>query len=125
MLARAGSRKWRWQAEQELQVPASLLTARGSDFAPLRRQICAARLLDRRYTHYAIRIAVTLAVYIGAWWVAALLGGSWLQLIVAGGLGLVFTQVGFLGHDGAISRYCARGAATTSSASLPATCSSD
>jgi fatty acid desaturase len=84
----------------EPHLSASLLAERGSDFAPLRRQIAAARLLDRRYGHYAIRIVVTLAAYVGAWWVAALLGDSWLQLIVAGVLGVVFTQIGFLGHDG-------------------------
>jgi fatty acid desaturase len=81
-------------------VTTTMLAARGSDFAPLRRQISAARLLDRRYTHYAVRIAVTLAAYVATWWVAALLGDSWFQLIVAGALGIIFTQVGFLGHDG-------------------------
>lgn len=50
--------------------------------------------------HYAVRVVVTLAAYVGIWWLAALLGGSWYQLLVAAGMGVVFTQVGFLGHDG-------------------------
>jgi fatty acid desaturase len=81
-------------------VTTTMTAARGSDFAPLRRQICAARLLERRYANYAVRIAITLIAYGAAWWVATMLGDSWFQLIVAGVLGLVFTQVGFLGHDG-------------------------
>lgn len=76
-----------------------VLSARGSDFAELRRQISAAHLLERRYAHYVVRAAITLGAYAGLWWLAASLGGSWFQLLVAAGLGLVFTQVGFLGHD--------------------------
>lgn len=74
--------------------------ARGSDFAELRRQICAAHLLERRYTHYVVRMAITLAAYAGLWWTVALVGASWLQLLVAAALGVLFTQVAFLGHDG-------------------------
>jgi fatty acid desaturase len=73
---------------------------RGSDFAELRRQISAARLLDRRYAHYAVRMTLTLAAYAGVWWGVALLGASWWQLAAAAALGALFTQVAFLGHDG-------------------------
>jgi fatty acid desaturase len=75
-------------------------TTRGSDFAELRRQISAARLLDRRYGHYAVRIALTVLAYAGVWWAVSLLGASWWQLAAAAALGVVFTQVAFLGHDG-------------------------
>ena len=73
---------------------------RGSEFAALRRQITAARLLERRYGSYLLRITATLTAFGGAWLTFVLLGNSWLQLIVAGVLGVLFTQVAFLGHDG-------------------------
>jgi fatty acid desaturase len=75
-------------------------TTRGSDFAELRRRVTAARLLDRRYTHYAVRMTLTLAAYVAVWWLVALLGASWFQLLLAAALGALFTQVAFLGHDG-------------------------
>jgi fatty acid desaturase len=72
---------------------------RGSDFAGLRRQISATRLLERRYTHYAVLALLTLAAYVGTWWLIAWLQGSWFELLAAALLGIVFTQVAFLGHD--------------------------
>jgi fatty acid desaturase len=72
----------------------------GSDFAVLCRQIRAARLLDRRYGSYLLRIAATLVGFAAIWTAFVWLGDSWLQLIVAGVLGIGFTQVAFLGHDG-------------------------
>ena len=72
---------------------------RGSEFAILSRQIRQAKLLDRRYGSYLLRIAVTLAAFAGAWATFVWLGQSWLQLIVAAALGVLFTQVAFLGHD--------------------------
>jgi fatty acid desaturase len=77
-----------------------LTAARGSDFAGLRRLVMSAQLLERRYLSYAIRIALTLAAYVGTWYVVWMVGASWWQLILGGVLGLVFTQVAFLGHDG-------------------------
>jgi fatty acid desaturase len=74
--------------------------ARGSDFAALCRKIRAAGLLERRHGHYTLRIATTVAAFAGAWVVFVWLGDSWLQLITAAVLGLLFTQVAFLGHDG-------------------------
>ncbi|MDT5014341.1 MAG: hypothetical protein QOD39_501, partial [Mycobacterium sp.] len=73
---------------------------RGSDFAVLCRQIRDARLLDRRYGSYALRIAATLGLFATTWLVFVTLGDSWFQLVIAAVLGLVFTQVAFLGHDG-------------------------
>ncbi len=78
----------------------SIDARRGSDFSALCRQVRDAKLLDRRYGSYAVRIGLTMSAFVGAWVVFALLGNSWFQLIVAGVLGLVFTQVAFLGHDG-------------------------
>jgi fatty acid desaturase len=73
---------------------------RGSDFAALSREIRDANLLARRRINYTLRIATTLVAYAVVWAVFAWVGDSWYQTIVAAGLGLVFTQVAFLGHDG-------------------------
>jgi fatty acid desaturase len=58
-----------------------------------------AQLLRRRYGSYALRISVTLGAFAAAWTGFVLLGNSWWQLAVAAVLGVLFTQVGFLGHD--------------------------
>jgi fatty acid desaturase len=72
----------------------------GSEFAALCRQIRNEKLLDRRYASYVLRIAATISAFAAGWVVFAWLGDSWFQLIVAGALGVLFTQVAFLGHDG-------------------------
>ncbi len=74
---------------------------RGSAFSVLSREVRAARLLERRYGHYVLRIAATLLAFVTAWAGVVLLGESWFQLFAAAGLGLVSTQIAFLGHDGA------------------------
>ena len=58
-------------------------------------------LLERRYGYYWTRIALALAAVGAIWAGVVLLGDSWLQLILAGALGVVLTQFGFLGHDSA------------------------
>ncbi len=73
---------------------------RGSDFARLCREIRAAKLLERRHGHYAVRIAATAAAFVAGWVIFAAVGNSWYQLLVAIVLGVTFTQVAFLGHDG-------------------------
>ena len=73
---------------------------RGSDFAQLCRQIRAAKLLDRKPGHYITRIALTGASLIATWWAFVWVGNSWFTTIIAAVMGLVFTQVAFLGHDG-------------------------
>lgn len=84
-----------------LTLEVSLVDAgRGSEFAVLRRQITAARLLERRYGSYLVRIATTVTAFAGAWLLFVALGNSWCQLAVAGALGVLSTQVAFLGHDG-------------------------
>lgn len=80
---------------------------RGSDFAGLCRQIRAANLLERRPWRYTARIGATLLAFAAAWAAFALLGDSWFQLLVAAVLGIVFTQVAFLGHDGGHQQVCA------------------
>jgi fatty acid desaturase len=72
---------------------------RGSEYAQLSRQIKQAGLLKPRPGYYIWKIAATAALLIGGWVVFVLVGNSWWQLAVAAFQGLLFTQVGFLGHD--------------------------
>ena len=72
---------------------------RGSEFATLCREIKAAGLLERRHGYYAVRallLAAALTAVVGTVFVV---GDSWYQCVVAAGLGIVLTQIAFLGHD--------------------------
>ncbi len=80
--------------------PAAVITQRGSDFAGLRRQIREANLLERRRALYALRLTLTGLAFAAAWVIFFLVGDSWYQTAVAVLMGIVFTQVAFLGHDG-------------------------
>lgn len=83
-------------------------STRGSDFASLCREVRAAELLRRRRLYYGARALVLAsalaAVLTGAW----LLGNSWFQLLVALALGVVLTQIAFLGHDAGHQQVCRR-----------------
>ena len=83
-------------------------TARGSDFAQLCRTVRDAGLLRRRRLAYGVQIAVTLGCYAFVFVAIAWLGNSWFQLLTAVVLGIVFTQVAFLGHDGGHQQVFAR-----------------
>lgn len=72
---------------------------RGSDFARLSRLIKSAGLMDRHRGYYLWRIALTVALTAAGAAVFVLLGDSWWQLAVAGFFAVMFTQLGFLGHD--------------------------
>ena len=72
---------------------------RGSDYAGLSRQVKQAGLLERRRWSYTWRIAVVVALLAAGWSAFVLVGDSWWQLAVAVFLGVMFTQLGFLGHD--------------------------
>jgi fatty acid desaturase len=74
--------------------------AKGSDFSVLVRQIQSAGLLDRRRGSYIARIGLTIAFFAATWGAVIWLGNSWFQLILAVVMGLSFTQIAFLGHDG-------------------------
>jgi fatty acid desaturase len=89
-------------------VTSVLDARRGSDYAELSREIRAAKLLDRRRGHYTARILTTGFVFVASWFAFAWIGDSWYQTIVAAVLGLVFTQLGFLGHDGAHQQIAAK-----------------
>lgn len=81
--------------------------ARKEDFPPVTRsyrqlsQVVQEGLLRRApgfYLGVGIAIALGFAATITA---SVLIGHSWFQLIIAGVLGILFTQVGFLGHEAA------------------------
>src|SRR3569833_2732793 len=72
---------------------------RGSDYAALARQVRQAGMLDRRPGYYAIKITTNLVALGLAGTAVALLGRSWYQVRVAAFLGIVFTQLAFVGHD--------------------------
>ena len=73
--------------------------SRGSDFADLMRQVRGAGLLNRRRGYYLTKIAATGGLLAAGWAGFVLLGDSWWQLAVAAFLAVVFTQLGFIGHD--------------------------
>jgi fatty acid desaturase len=58
-------------------------------------------LLRRRHAYYWTRIGLVTAAFAAVWVGVGLLGDSWLQLLMAGALALVLTQVAFLSHDSA------------------------
>ena len=75
------------------------VTARGSDYADLLRQIKSAGLLKRRRGYYVTKIAVTGVLFAAGWAGFVMLGDSWWQIAVAAFLAVVFAQIGFIGHD--------------------------
>jgi len=70
-------------------------------YTALARTVRESGLMRRRRGYYWSRIAVWIAAFALVWAAIIMLGNSWFQLILAAVLGLVVTQFGFLGHDGA------------------------
>jgi fatty acid desaturase len=58
-------------------------------------------LLGRRHVFYWTNIVAMISAFCLIWWGVVLVGDSWFQLLLAAALGIVVTQFGFLGHDGA------------------------
>jgi fatty acid desaturase len=81
------------------QAIARASTGRGSDFAELLRRVRGAGLLERRKGYYAAQVGATAGLLAVAVALFVLLGDTWWQLITAGYLAVVFTQIGFVGHD--------------------------
>jgi fatty acid desaturase len=79
--------------------PSPSAVSRGSEYAMLSRRVRQAGLLDRRTGYYAWKIALTGVALVAGWTVFAVVGDSWWQLGTAALLAVIFTQVGFLGHD--------------------------
>jgi fatty acid desaturase len=71
----------------------------GSEYAELSRLVREAGLLHRRTLYYTWKIVVTVGALAAGWAAFVVVGNSWWTLAVAGLLAVLFTQVGFLGHD--------------------------
>jgi fatty acid desaturase len=68
-------------------------------FRALATQVRDAGLLRRRPGYYGLKISLTIAACAAGWAALLLVGDSWATLGVAVFLGLMFTQLGFVGHD--------------------------
>lgn len=70
-----------------------------SEFSALLHTIRDAGLLRRSKTFYAITFGVITLAMIGAWVGFALLQDTWYLLLIAGALGILFTQYAFITHE--------------------------
>lgn len=68
-------------------------------FRELATKVHQAGLLRRRPTYYSLKITGTVAALVAAWCALFFVGNSWAALIVAAILGVIYTQLGFVGHD--------------------------
>ena len=56
-------------------------------------------LLERRPGYYRVKITLTIFAFFAGWALFVLAGDSWTALAVAPLVGVMFTQLGFIGHD--------------------------
>ena len=89
-----------------------------SDFAALLATVRDAGLLRRHRRFYMINFLVVSTVMVGAWVGFALLRGSWYELLIAGLIGILFTQYAFMGHESAHRQVWASNRANDFSARL-------
>jgi fatty acid desaturase len=68
-------------------------------FRALALQVRAMGLLDRRPGYYRVMITLTIFAFFAGWALFVIVGNSWATLAVAPLVGVMFTQLGFLGHD--------------------------
>jgi fatty acid desaturase len=68
-------------------------------YRALAQQVRAMGLLDRRSGYYWVKITLTIFAFAAGWAVFVIVGNSWTTLAVAPLLGMIFTQLGFIGHD--------------------------
>ncbi|AIY02543.1 putative fatty acid desaturase [Arthrobacter sp. PAMC 25486] len=80
-------------------------------YAALLKSARAAGLMRRRRTFYAVVFAVLLLLLAAAGTGFVLLGQTWLQLLIAAALGILFTQFAFLAHEAAHHQVFASGQA--------------
>ncbi len=81
-------------------MPTATLRAAGPrDFRTLAIDVRAAGLLDRRPGYYWVKVVLTITAFAAGWAAVFALGDSWSTLGVAVFLGVIATQLGFLGHD--------------------------
>jgi fatty acid desaturase len=73
--------------------------SRGSDFAPLLREIKERGLLKRRTRDYAIGILVNLGLLSALWFGVLALGNSWWVLLLTVPAAVLWARSAFFGHD--------------------------
>ncbi|TSD10812.1 acyl-CoA desaturase [Curtobacterium sp. KBS0715] len=81
--------------------PAGPRTGGTSSYSALLARVKEAGLLERRRGFYWALFSALVVATAACWVVFAFLGDSWFQLIVAGALGVLFTQFAFLSHEAA------------------------
>lgn len=72
-----------------------------SSYAGLLTSVKDAGLLGRCRRFYLLLLTLLVVAAVGVWAVFFFLGDTWLQLIVAAALGVVFTQFALVGHEAA------------------------
>jgi fatty acid desaturase len=70
-----------------------------ASFRALALQVRAMGLLDRRPGYYRVKITLTVLGFFAAWALFVVAGNSWTALAVAPLVGVICTQLGFIGHD--------------------------
>jgi fatty acid desaturase len=83
----------------------------GPNFAAMSRVVRETGLLRRSRWFYAVLLGALFAGLGGAITGFVLLGDSWFQLLIAGALGLIFTQFAFFSHEAAHRQVLASGPA--------------
>jgi fatty acid desaturase len=81
--------------------PTSAAARATSSYTELVQLVRDSGLMSRRYTYYWVQLCAGALALAGLVVAAVWLGNSWFQLIVAGLVGCVLSQFGFLGHDAA------------------------
>ncbi|MGO4385067.1 fatty acid desaturase [Specibacter sp. RAF43] len=87
-------------------------------YAALLRTVRSAGLMRRRRTFYGLVFGILLVVLGAAGTGFVLLGHTWFQLVIAAGLGFLFTQFAFLAHEAAHQQVFASRAANDWSARI-------
>lgn len=90
-------------------APADVRARTNSDFTDLAKMIQASGLMRRRYGYYWAKLIGLPLLVLGVLVAFVLIGDTWWQLITAVVLGVLFTQVAFLGHDAAHRQIFASG----------------
>ncbi len=76
-----------------------MTTQASQEFSDLRKLMAQAGLLEKKPAYYTVKIAYTLVLLGVSLAILVLVDSLWIQLLNAAFLGVVFAQIGFIGHD--------------------------